>query len=121
MARASENRPVPQPKSRILPTSRPRRCGSSACIKSSHGVLYVIGALFKRVRIPFAARRGKEISAVNVDRRGNLIQWIRNSVNNRCPKRRCVLRVQLLAPVLLQAVLGTAVEGVLLATSIYAA
>ncbi len=26
---------------------------------------------------------GKEIPAVNVDRRGNLIQWVRNSVNNR--------------------------------------
>jgi hypothetical protein len=53
-----------------------------------------------------------------VDRRRNLIQWVRNSVNNRCAQRGRVFRVQLLGPVSLQAVLGTALEGILLATSI---
>jgi len=87
-------------------------------LESSHGVLYVIGALFKGLGIPFTAWRSKKISTVNVNRRGNLIERIRNSMNDRCAQRGCVLRVQLLGPVLLQAVLGTTIEGILLATSV---
>src|SRR3989442_7698726 len=87
-------------------------------LESSYGVLHVIGALFEGLGIPFAARRGKKISAINVDRRGNLIERIRNSMNNRCAQRSGILRVQLLGPVLLQAVLGAAVKRILLTTSI---
>ncbi len=60
-------------------------------LKSSQGALDIIWALFKRFRIPFAARRSKEISAVNMDGGGNLIQWIRNSVDYRRAQRDRVL------------------------------
>src|SRR2546428_13509218 len=85
-------------------------------LESSYGVLHIIGALFKGLGIPFAARRGKKISAINVDRRGNLIERIRNSMNNRCAQRSGILRVQLLGPVLLQAVLGAAAKRILFTT-----
>ena len=41
----------------------------------------------------------KEISAVNMDSRGKLIQWIRNSVDNCRAQRDCILRCSSLLPV----------------------
>ena len=87
--------------------------------KSSQCLLYVIGVFLERIGVPFTSMCLEKIPTVNVDRPGNLIQWICDGVNNRCTQRSRILCIQFTGPVLLQAMFATAVENVLLPTALY--
>src|SRR4051794_25448030 len=87
-------------------------------LESADRVRHVVRVLLKRLGVPFTARGGKKISAINVDRGRNLIERIRDSMDNRRAERSRVLCMQVLCSVLFQAMLGTAVKRILLETSI---
>ena len=55
---------------------------------------HVEGALFERFRIPFATARCKEVAAVDVQRRGDLLDRVRDGMNDVLTERRGVFRSQ---------------------------
>ena len=62
-------------------------------LEGANSVFHVVRAFFKRFKVPFTARRSKKISTVDVNRRGDLIQWVDHSMNNRCAEWRRIFGV----------------------------
>src|SRR5512135_555565 len=82
------------------------------------GVLNVKGPLLKGLWIPFAARRGEEIAAVNVDRRGDLIEWVGDGVDGGLTERKCRLEIESLRPQCRQTPFAPSIERVVLAPAV---
>lgn len=108
-----------------IPVRREReRCGLPGSeplvrlFENAQGMLHVIRMFFLGLGIPLAPRRREEISTVNVDGGRDLIQRIRDRVNDRRTQRDRIFRTELLRPVCCQPALGTTKERVALATSV---